>query len=274
MKKILVPIDFSPSARNAAAYSANLVKAFDAEMELLHVYAEPVSTMEGAIPSIAISQQLHHEFDSRVDKEVELLREKYGVQVNGDVMVGFRSDAIHEMADDMMADLVVMGKIAEKENLFFGSTILKTIRKTDIPVLVIPEGVAYTPPKRIVLAVDFKEMVYTPCLDLLFQLVKKFDASLSVLHIQKKGTDAAPEELPEKLQLGKALAKVTYYYDKVEAEDIEGGITRFLNNHPTDMLVMIAHHHNFFERLFGTIHTRSLGLHTQVPLLVLKNQDH
>ena len=138
-------------------------------------------------------------------------------------------------------------------------------------VLVIPEYFSFTPIKNIVLAVDFTEMVSGYSFKPLFQFIEQFDAVLRVLHVDPKNQEMKVSEVPEKLQLGLALSKASYIYERVEADDVEKGILSFMDNHPTDLLVMLAHHHNIFERITGDIHTDEISFEINIPLLILKN---
>ena len=112
-------------------------------------------------------------------------------------------------------------------------------------------------------------MADNSCFDPLFEIVENSGAWLRVLHVEKKGRDIDASEMPEKLQLGRVLSKVSYGYDRVENDDVEQGILHFVENHPTDLLVMVAHHHNILEQISGPIYTPSIGAKLKLPLLVL-----
>ena len=47
-RKILVPTDFSPHAEHAMQYAVELAKKLGASLHLLHAYAVPVMTYDGA----------------------------------------------------------------------------------------------------------------------------------------------------------------------------------------------------------------------------------
>ena len=270
MKRILVPFDFSASAKNAAEYAVSLATAFRADVCLLHVYTEPVTAIEDGGSTVMFAAQLKKKLNANLNEEKSLLEKQLGRKIETRLLEGFKSDVIGEMAESWHADLVVMGRNTAKNKVLFGSTILKTIRKTTIPLLVVPGDCAYKTPKNIVLAIDFEEMVYHPVIGALTEIVKQFDAALSVLHVDSR--EAMPAgEIDEKLQWGRTMAKLTYTYERVENENIEQGIVKFITNHPADMLVMIAHRHNLLQRLFSRIHTQSLAFDVNIPLLVLRN---
>jgi hypothetical protein len=37
-------------------------------------------------------------------------------------------------------------------------------------------------------------------------------------------------------------------------------------------LVMVSRKHHFFERMFGTVHTKAMSYQTKIPLLVLQHK--
>ena len=79
MKKILVPIDFSPASHNASEYAASLAKAFDAEIYLLHVFTEPVPASEAPMAWMIIGSELQDANDALVNEEINILKKKYSV---------------------------------------------------------------------------------------------------------------------------------------------------------------------------------------------------
>lgn len=270
MKKILVPVDFSDASRNASEYAVSLSKFFDAEVELMHVYKELIPATVGPEPWTVTVSPAYIRNEKLIYNEVNYLEGKYDVEIKAVIKKGFKSESITDEIKETDADLVVMGKRAEG-NKILGSTILKTIRKSTVPVLVIPEKVQFKRLDDIALAIDFEQMVNSSCLDVLYALYGKFDSSLRVLHVEERASDLKASEVPEKLRFGFVLSRFTYLYDRVEINDIDTGIQKFVENHPTDLLAIVAHHHNLLERSFGTLHSQYLSFELKCPLLVLKN---
>lgn len=273
MKKILVPIDFSPASKNASEYAALLSKAVGAPMQLLHVYLAPVQVTEPPITwSSTVGPELQEENYKLVQEEIRFLKEKYAVDVSGEAWTGIKGDAINVRAKESDAGLVVMGMKKDKGQRFLRSTVFSAIRKVSIPILVVPEEACFKPIKDIVLAVDFDGVRDTSCFDPLFMLLDTFKATLQVLHVAGKEAAVKAEELPGKLQLGRILSKVTYWYHELDEDNVEQSILKFVENHPADLLVMVAHRHSFYERFFGAVHTRSISAQTSIPLLILEDK--
>jgi nucleotide-binding universal stress UspA family protein len=269
MKKILVTTDFSTASRNAEEYAVAFANKMGAGVQLLHVYHEHIPATVFPVETGIERTEVDIQNERLISKETDYLNGKYSIEINAELKTGGRSDTIHAFAEEVNADLIIMGmRSAAKGSI--GATILKTIRKTTIPVLIIPEYFSFTTIKNIVLAVDFNEMTSSSSFEPLLEIVNNFDASLRVLHVEKAAQEMKSTEVPEKLQLAESLARFTYIYDRVEHDDANLAIEKFVQNYSTDMLVLLAHHHNIFERLFGTVHTKTLSHETKVPLLVLR----
>ena len=273
MKKILVPVDFSPASRNAEEYAAAMAKAVGASLQLLRVYMEPAPAPELPVGWAGSGTSLQETSEEWIEEEVRFLQDKYGVAIHSTVRAGFKGDTINEVVKESDADLVVMGMKEAKRHLFPGSTVFTALRKARRPVLIVPEGVSFIPIRNIVLAADFTTVQDLSCYRVLMALVESWDATLQVVHVAGKEAAIKPQELSGKLQLQKALAKVTYWYHQLDEDNVEESLLRFIQNHPADLLVMVAHRHNFFERLFGTMYTRDLSYKAAVPLLVLEDKE-
>jgi nucleotide-binding universal stress UspA family protein len=158
MKKILVPIDFSPASKTASDYAASLAIQFNALVYLLHVYLEPVAGAEMPAAWTIAGTELSLQKRKKLNAEILYLQEKYGVEVDGDVILGFTSDTIIDAAKDLQADLIVVG-MKKDSNKTFGSTVTATMRKATAPVLVVPEGFVFKRIKNIAYATDFDMMI-------------------------------------------------------------------------------------------------------------------
>ena len=273
MKKILVPTDFSGTSRNAEDYAVSLAKVLNAEVQLLHVYRDILPATVGPEPWTVTVSETGVENEKLINKEIAYLKAKHGVAVKADVESGSKVKTISAVAKTNDADLIVMGLRGGKRNRILGSTVLNTIRKSKLPVLVVSKEAKFVSIKSILLAVDFSEMLSSPCFDVLFELFRKSDASLRVLHVENPGAGLKASEVPEKLQLGLALHRFNYQYDKVESHDVEEAIQNFMERHPVDLLVLIAHHHTIYERIFETIHTRAISFKIKQPLLILQGRS-
>ena len=270
MKKILVATDFSEASRNALFYAASLAKAVDGHIILVNAYfvAVPTGDFPGYMPtSFAEMQQ---EQEALMQREIELLLENYRVRVDGYVRSGTAAAIIEEVANEINADLLIMGmKGAEAVDGIFGSAVTSAIRNIQKPLLIIPANAKYRPVKRICFAADFGKWPNEENYKTLVSFVQQFNAGLRIFHVENDTGRLGSNEVSGKIRADLLFDKLDHHFHTVVNNDIEQGIYDFIEQHPADMLVMVAHHHNLFERIFGTIHTKSAAYGTLIPLLVL-----
>jgi nucleotide-binding universal stress UspA family protein len=139
-KNILVPIDFSDHSAVALETAAKIAKAFGGKIRLLHCYQiQPggVSPYGIALPSNyysdirnAAGQQLQ-EWQKRIAPE--------GVEVESTLMGEFPSHAIAVTAEEMGADLIVMGTrgLSGIKHVMLGSVAERTVRIAPCPVMTV-----------------------------------------------------------------------------------------------------------------------------------------
>lgn len=270
MKKILVPVDFSDASRNATAYAASFAEFFDAEIILLHalLLPDPVGDMPGYIPLSLNEMQEEHE--ALLQREIEWLGAKSKIKADGYVRMGSSASVIKNMAAEIKADVIVMGmKGAGKTSGIFGSTVTAGLRMFKTPMLIIPEGAAFSMIENICVASDFANLPTTNRYKVLKEIASEFNAELHILHVQKPEAMMHAGEVSVKMGSDVFFDKIRHSFHTVEDSGVEKGIGRFIEEQKADILVMVAHHHNIFERIFGKSHTKLVSLQTRIPLLVL-----
>jgi nucleotide-binding universal stress UspA family protein len=268
MKKILVATDFSDAAKNAVQYAAALAQQFNASLHLLHVYMQPAPALDVPVVWADTVETMQKEKSAQLMAEASSLRSSYPIQVSSDVVLGFTGESIATEAGKAEADLVVVGMKGGKHSRFLGSNVVTATR----PVLVIPEGVTFTPVRRIVFSTDFSETVGAQAVEPLVAIARQFGARVEVVHVQEEAEEMDTSEIAGKLTLERSLEGVEHQFHTLEDDDVEEAIQSFTQNSPTDMLVMVAHRHSLLNRWLGTSHTKLMSYQTTVPLLVLHDR--
>ncbi|HEY1112711.1 MAG TPA: universal stress protein, partial [Chitinophagaceae bacterium] len=174
MKKILVPTDFSPASHRASTYAAALAKEFNAELYLLHVYMAPAAAGEMSPAWAVIDRELQEEVEGQIRKEIAILHNTYRIMVNGNAKIGMELPTINAVAQEINADLIVMGMKGGGRNKHMGSITVATIRKSKVPVLVVPEHAHFIPIRKITLATDFNSKLNDSCFKVLFAIARQF----------------------------------------------------------------------------------------------------
>lgn len=144
VRRILVPIDFSPSSRAALEYALFLAAPLGAELEALHVW-EPqgyVGPDALALLPVGTGQPGWDQTRADVQREVEQLLAKAGARPRTAavrVEAGEPSDTILRLAREGGADLIVMGTHGRTglARLLIGSVAEAVLRRSSCPVLTI-----------------------------------------------------------------------------------------------------------------------------------------
>jgi nucleotide-binding universal stress UspA family protein len=151
MKKVLIALDYDPTAQKVAETGYDFAKSMDAEVTLLHVIADPVFySSSDYSPIMGFSGYMNN--DPLQLNTLEVLktaslnylsktRNHLGdqtiqiVAVEGDV-----AETILKTAKKMHADLIVLGSHSKKwlENIVMGSVTGNVLQHTSIPLHIIP----------------------------------------------------------------------------------------------------------------------------------------
>ena len=151
MKKVLIALDYDPTAQKVAETGFSMAKAMNAEVILLHVMVEPVyySTPEFS-PLIQFSgfiergkklsvglEELQKAIQDFLDKSKHHLGDK---TIQTLVEEGDIAESIIKTAKETHADIIVVGSHSKKwlENILMGSVTEKVLRHTTIPLFIVP----------------------------------------------------------------------------------------------------------------------------------------
>jgi nucleotide-binding universal stress UspA family protein len=139
LKRVLVPTDFSDSARHAFRYGLSFAKEYEAELVLLHVvenltvgYASDLFP----VPMAEVFQEISGYAKAELAKLAEEARGR-GVQVSELVVQGKPSAEIIRHATENAVDMIVLGTHGKGmlDQALFGSTTERVVRRAPCPVL-------------------------------------------------------------------------------------------------------------------------------------------
>lgn len=274
MQSILVATDFSDASLNAARYAAVLSRKTGAGLTLLHVFMLP--TPVGEMPYVMVSaEEIQAEHEKQIAKLAADLEPIAGKKINTLVNIGMPADEIVYQTEELKTDLVVSGMQGTNSALdkFIGSTTAAIIRKSKVPVLVIPARHSYESIHSITFATDFNDVMNEKSFHLLQDwLSANPDVLLQIVHIQQPGEDLSDTQATSKSGLQQRLQEVKHLFFHEKHDSVEDGLDQFLSTHPSQLLVMITHRHSWWHRLLNSSHTTEMAYRAEGPLLVLQNK--
>jgi nucleotide-binding universal stress UspA family protein len=267
MNTIIVPTDFSAAAHNATAYAAQLAKQTGATVLLLHVYQLPVPMTE--FPAMMVSPlDLKTSVDEGLHRALEEAQKAHAdVPFEIESCLGDIATEIEEACKKRNPLAVIVGTkdLSGFERFLFGDTTMSLIKNLTYPVIAVPESAKHAAPANLVLATDLLNAADIPVAKIV-AITKMFAATLHVVHVEQNESKAYPDELMT------AFTEVNAVYHAIKEDDVAEGLKHFVAQNNIDLVVVLPHKHNLYERLFFKGHTPGI-LHTMpVPVMSIRNE--
>lgn len=151
MKKILIAVDYDPTAQKVAEAGFALAKAMTAELILLHVVADPTYySSEAYSPIMGFGGYFGTDFlQPNVMEDLkrgsldylEKTKKHLGdLTIQTEIATGDAAETIVETAKHLNADIIVIGSHSKKwlEKIVMGSVTEKVLHHTTIPLFIVP----------------------------------------------------------------------------------------------------------------------------------------
>lgn len=195
---ILVPTDFTLVSEEAIHYSANLAKKLNASIAIVHITSSDKDNELVQFKLSKISEQIKTKFDISVDT----------ISRKGSIF-----STINEICVEIGAKLMVLGthgKVGVQQQLT-GSFAHKVVSKSDVPVIVVQEGVALNEEiRKIVFTVSSTANVRQK-VNWAVQIAKIFNAKIYIFNF--------PEVLKEtRMAMNVIVNQITNEFDKHSIE--------------------------------------------------------
>ena len=151
MKKVLIALDYDPTAQKVAEAGFSIATTMKAEVTLLHVISDPLfyssveySPIMGFNGYMDTAQLQLNSVDSLKKASLHFLEKSKNhlgdKSIHTLVEEGEVADSVLRIAEKMKADIIVMGSHSRKwlENIIIGSATEKVLHSTKVPLLIIP----------------------------------------------------------------------------------------------------------------------------------------
>ncbi|HSU42115.1 MAG TPA: universal stress protein [Polyangiaceae bacterium] len=144
IRHILVPSDFSEPSRAALEYAADLGRAFDATVDVLHVweapaFIPPASLLDAGVADLSLVEIFRKNAEDGLSQFVEDAK-KRGVAVRASFTeLGAPARVITEFARKREYDLIVVGTHGRTglSHALIGSVAERVVRHASCPVLAV-----------------------------------------------------------------------------------------------------------------------------------------
>jgi nucleotide-binding universal stress UspA family protein len=149
MKKVLIALDYDPTAQKIAETGYRLAKEMNAQTILLHVISDPTYYSTVSYSPIMGFENLGNPVETDTAEELKKVAQNYldtSKKYLGDETIetvirnGDFGETILQTAKDLNADIIVMGTHSRRglDKILMGSVAEKVLRHSLIPLFIIP----------------------------------------------------------------------------------------------------------------------------------------
>ena len=279
MKRVLLPTDFSENSFNAACYALALFQNETCVFYLMNTYTPPIYRVDYALGSpgqLGLPDDFQHFAMNNLKWFETELKKRFNNPRHSIVLhsaFNTLDDEIKRVANNEEIDIIVMGThgATGAKELFFGSNTLHAIKKTVVPILAIPSKHKFKAPKNLLFPTDLEIGYCKVPLQILVGLSQLWQSTVHILHV------TAPEGLNDvqrenKKTLEELISAPEVVYHDYPDQELLNAINGFYDTYPVEILAMVQNKHTFLERLFIEPIIKNIGLHSQIPFLVLPYQ--
>ncbi len=253
MIKVLVPYDFSETAKYALNFATGLSTNYPGiEVTVLHVIETPIATgmgtMGGGMDSIPDfeSQVYFMELINTRKKQLKELEESYKdsiFELKTKLVLGSVFKGISESISEQSPDLIVMGSKGASglEEVIVGSNTEKVVRTATCPVVTIKAETDVLKMKKVVFASNFRDSD-----DKVANRIKRiqavFDAQFYFVVVNTPGNFETTRESINRIR----TFVQKHHFENIKAEvynslSEESGIIEFAEDIDADLIAMTTH---------------------------------
>ncbi len=275
MKNILLPTDFSKNSMNAMDYAVALFKDVECHFYILNVQ-KASSFITDDMMVVSSSATIYNTIIDAAKRSIANIISKLESSNNNKhhfhSVVDYDNfiDSINQACNEYHIDLIVMGTKGASglDKVLFGSNTVRVIQRSDMPVLIIPDGCSYQPLDKIAFSTNHFTLFEEEKIDILKTLVRLSHSELTILHVADEHHIAQKQAMNSDF-FKTCFPEASHEYVDVNSKEMIEYIKNYLLNHNVKMLAMISEKHSFLERLFIRHPVETFAFNIKLPFLVM-----
>ena len=177
-------------------------------------------------------------------------------------------DTIDAIDDELGIDLIIVGPKSNsiKDEVFLGRTSGSIVKRTEIPVLIIPNDYKFQPIKSILTAFNSGIINKKKTLKPLEDFVAAFSSDVNLLLVK------TPDYTEEDLVLDAELKKTKNNLTVTENATTFLGVLEHFQSHNPDLLCVFRRKRGFFQKFWEKNSIQKKEFNCNVPVLVLRGK--
>jgi nucleotide-binding universal stress UspA family protein len=274
IKRILCPVDFSDSSKQAFGYARQLSESFKAKLHVLHVAPEPPEYYNYLLPEY---EGFSHQKQPSAEERMNSFLADWKGDFRKEIRLGAPYKEILRMGKKGKYDFIVMGAkgVSPLSPMLIGGTAERVVRGARCPVITVRER-PHDKIARVLFPTDLSKESLRAGRQAAF-VAEQFGATLYVLHVIELG-DPHDEAMYERLE--KKLLKKMKLGGKAKGVEVKKAVRRniaagyeiadFAKAENIDLIVMTTHGRSGVSRiLLGSVAEKVVRL-ASCPVMTVR----
>lgn len=273
MKRLLVPVDFSDTSKNAAIYAAHLASDLKAEIILINSL-DPIASGTDGTPLIDELEGRKKITAMGLESVKLLINEQVPDLAVSCIAIENNSltDSLEKLVSSAQDDLIVMGITGSSfvERIVMGSNTIKTVNKNICPVIIVPPYAQYRELKTILFVTDFKNVEDMSPVSYIKKIATIFQSKIYVVNVNSESDVESSEQYKiQQSRMESLLAGYNTEFQFIRQPDFTEAISQFSADNKIDLILIVPRKHRFLSNIFSQGHTKKLAYHSYVPILAI-----
>jgi nucleotide-binding universal stress UspA family protein len=270
IKTVFVAHDFSPASRNALEIAAGIAKKTGSKLFIYHVVSTTALTDQESVYVYSPEKDLKVA-GALLRRGITYLKKKYThVNIAFEIDFGFVMPAITDKVAEVQPWLTVVGvkKRTGLDRVIFGDVCTTLIGKLKSPMLVIPLNYKVLKLNTITYAWDGKSSEIHP-LSVIKEILTSDKNHIIALNVTHYDEEVERHAAQFKSGLRKMFPTQLTELQQVQGLDKETEFEKALRKINPDILVVYAHHYNFWQNMFHKRFSKHALKFSQSPVIVV-----
>ena len=274
IQHLLLPTNLSSNSGNAVAYGIKLANVLQVrKITILHTYAANNAIANQPVISAGIPEMLQDE-----QNELDNLKLNVQSQVGTDVTVttylaeGKLVHVAYDLISNKGVDLIVMGistKTKLEQNLI-GSNAINVIRKTNCPVIVVPDNASWVSHPNIAVAIDITHDTNRIPIEKVKNVFKQMDGSkLYLVNIEDEDDHSTHIQNPNIEKINYTFSDWNTKLEILSSPNKAKAIENYCTDRSIHLLVLFERKYGILDTIFRKSLIRQIAYQASTPILVI-----
>ena len=281
IKNILVPTDFSITARNAFRYAKVLAEAADAQITVVYIepYYIPVSEISVAPLYQQEESHVQEAMENFIADDTDDSPVMVQTKIKTKLLKGDPKTRLIELSQHEDVDLIVIGTTGLQDFIskIIGSTSLEVANKAHCPVILVPRDAKWRPIDKIMLSTTYElasPRIVREITAFARILSQGYPAKVDFVHVddtpwdRDKDTDRLFDEL-----FAEADPNFSFEIHNIQHDNVVEGLKQYADNNQIDLIAFVNKHRNFWQNLIHSSTTQNMAISIDKPILVMHFDD-